>query len=26
YAAGSAGPAGADALMARDGRAWHPVD
>ena len=23
YAAGSAGPAGADALMARDGREWH---
>ena len=25
YAAGSAGPAGADALLARDGRAWQPL-
>ncbi|MDH7640802.1 glucose-6-phosphate dehydrogenase [Sphingomonas oryzagri] len=25
YKAGSEGPACADALMARDGRAWHPV-
>ncbi len=25
YAAGSAGPAGADALIARDGRAWHAL-
>ncbi|MET0597459.1 MAG: glucose-6-phosphate dehydrogenase, partial [Mesorhizobium sp.] len=25
YAAGSAGPAGADALLARDGRAWLPL-
>ncbi len=25
YTAGSAGPAGADALMARDGRAWHAI-
>jgi glucose-6-phosphate 1-dehydrogenase len=26
YAAGSAGPAGADSLLARDGRAWTPID
>ncbi|WP_342627485.1 glucose-6-phosphate dehydrogenase [Nguyenibacter vanlangensis] len=26
YDAGSAGPAGADALLARDGRAWYPLD
>ncbi|WP_019831496.1 glucose-6-phosphate dehydrogenase [Sphingomonas sp. PR090111-T3T-6A] len=26
YKAGSQGPAGADALMERDGREWHPVD
>jgi len=26
YAAGSAGPAEADALLARDGRAWRPLD
>lgn len=25
YKAGSAGPAGADALMERDGRTWHPI-
>ncbi|HWJ70079.1 MAG TPA: glucose-6-phosphate dehydrogenase [Sphingobium sp.] len=25
YAAGSTGPADADALLARDGRAWHPI-
>jgi glucose-6-phosphate 1-dehydrogenase len=25
YAAGSDGPAGADALLARDGRAWLPL-
>lgn len=25
YAAGSAGPDGADALLARDGRSWHPI-
>jgi glucose-6-phosphate 1-dehydrogenase len=25
YRAGSEGPAGADALLERDGRAWHPV-
>ena len=25
YAAGSEGPAGADALLARDGRAWRPL-
>ncbi len=25
YAAGSAGPATADALLARDGREWHPI-
>jgi len=25
YAAGSAGPDGADALIARDGRAWNPI-
>ena len=25
YAAGSAGPAGADALLARDGRKWHAI-
>lgn len=25
YAAGSDGPAEADALIARDGRAWHPI-
>ena len=25
YAAGSAGPAGSDALLARDGRAWHQI-
>ncbi|WP_061932677.1 glucose-6-phosphate dehydrogenase [Aureimonas sp. AU22] len=25
YAAGSAGPSGADALLARDGRAWAPL-
>jgi glucose-6-phosphate 1-dehydrogenase len=25
YAAGSAGPHGADALIARDGRAWNPI-
>lgn len=25
YKAGSEGPSGADALIARDGRAWHPV-
>ena len=25
YAAGSAGPKGADELLARDGRAWHAV-
>ena len=25
YAAGSAGPVGADALLARDGRAWHVI-
>ncbi len=26
YAAGSTGPAAADALLARDGRAWRPLD
>jgi glucose-6-phosphate 1-dehydrogenase len=26
YAAGSSGPSEADALLARDGRAWRPVD
>jgi glucose-6-phosphate 1-dehydrogenase len=26
YAAGSSGPAAADALLARDGRAWRPLD
>jgi glucose-6-phosphate 1-dehydrogenase len=26
YAAGSAGPAEADALLARDGRRWHAID
>jgi glucose-6-phosphate 1-dehydrogenase len=26
YPAGSAGPAGADALLCRDGRAWTPID
>jgi glucose-6-phosphate 1-dehydrogenase len=26
YAAGSAGPAGADSLLSRDGRAWTPID
>jgi glucose-6-phosphate 1-dehydrogenase len=26
YEAGSDGPAGADALMARDGRQWHAID
>jgi len=26
YAAGSAGPAAADELLARDGRAWRPLD
>ena len=26
YAAGSAGPAGADALLERDGRQWLPID
>ena len=26
YKAGSAGPAGADELLARDGREWHPID
>jgi glucose-6-phosphate 1-dehydrogenase len=25
YEAGSAGPAGADAMLARDGRAWTPI-
>lgn len=25
YAAGSEGPKGADALMAEDGRSWHPI-
>lgn len=25
YKAGSQGPAGADALIARDGRSWHPI-
>ncbi|NHO32542.1 glucose-6-phosphate dehydrogenase [Acetobacter fallax] len=25
YEAGSAGPGGADELLARDGRAWHPI-
>jgi glucose-6-phosphate 1-dehydrogenase len=25
YAAGSEGPAQADALLARDGRAWRPL-
>jgi glucose-6-phosphate 1-dehydrogenase len=25
YALGSAGPAGAEALIARDGRAWHAL-
>ncbi|MBO9378701.1 glucose-6-phosphate dehydrogenase [Sphingomonas histidinilytica] len=25
YAAGSAGPVAAEALLARDGRAWHPI-
>ncbi|CAB3791491.1 glucose-6-phosphate dehydrogenase [Pararobbsia alpina] len=26
YAAGSAGPTGADTLLSRDGRAWTPID
>ena len=26
YGAGSDGPAAADALLARDGRAWRPLD
>ena len=26
YDAGATGPAGADALLARDGRAWYPLD
>ncbi len=26
YDAGSAGPRGADELLARDGRKWHPID
>ncbi len=26
YAAGENGPAAADALLARDGRAWRPLD
>ncbi|MBB2202146.1 glucose-6-phosphate dehydrogenase [Gluconacetobacter tumulisoli] len=26
YPAGATGPAGADALLARDGRAWYPLD
>ena len=26
YASGTAGPAGADALLQRDGRAWHSLD
>ncbi len=26
YKAGSAGPAGADELMTREGREWHPID
>jgi glucose-6-phosphate 1-dehydrogenase len=26
YAAGSSGPAAADELLARDGRAWRPLD
>jgi len=26
YEPGSSGPAGADALMARDDRTWHPID
>jgi glucose-6-phosphate 1-dehydrogenase len=25
YAAGSAGPAGADELLKKDGRSWHPL-
>jgi glucose-6-phosphate 1-dehydrogenase len=26
YASGSAGPAAADELLARDGRAWRPLE
>ena len=26
YKAGSEGPAGADTLLTRDGRSWHPID